>query len=138
MNSVAVCAQEATPAQSDRQIRQLLENCLKQQEELDHLTAKVAALEKLDRQGKELVAALDAQILAQEKTIKALKAVDATSGKIEILDAKTEASLQASLTDAKAQIARLTAEVRFWRKIAGFGIIVALVVGAGIGVVATK
>lgn len=122
-------------AQTERQTREILEACLRQQADLDHLTAKAAALEKLDKQNRELVAALDAQILAQEKTIKALKAVDATSGKIELLDEKTRISLEASLADAKAQIARYKAEAGFWRKVAGFGVVTALLVGAAVGFV---
>src|SRR6185436_16616823 len=85
---------------NDKQIRQLLENCLKQAEQVDYLTAKVAALEKLDKQGKELLAALDAQIVAQERTITALKAANAAGDKIETISEKELKSYQASLDDA--------------------------------------
>lgn len=122
------------PAQTDRtakETRLLLENCLRQGEELDYLTVKVAALEKLDKQGKELIAALDAQIVAQERTITALKAANAASDKIETISEKELKSYQASLEDAKKQIERWKNKAGFWRQVAA----VALIVGLGIGYV---
>ncbi len=138
MPSVNAWQSAATrPAQVDdktaRQTRLLLENCLRQGEELDYLTAKVGALEKLDKQGKELVAALDAQIVAQERTITALKAANAAGDKIETISEKELKSYQASLDDAKKEIARWQAKAGFWKRIAAFGMVSVLVIGAAIG-----
>jgi len=118
---------------NDKQIRQLLENCLKQAEQVDYLTAKVAALEKLDKQGKELLAALDAQIVAQERTITALKAANAAGDKIETISEKELKSYQASLDDAKKEIARWQAKAGFWRRVAGFGMVTVAVIAGVIG-----
>ena len=123
----------ATDDKTARQTRLLLENCLRQAEEVDYLTAKVAALEKLDKQGKELVNALDAQITAQEKTITALKAANAAGDKIETISEKELASYKASLDDAKKEIARWQGKAAFWRRIAGFGLPAVLAIGAAIG-----
>lgn len=116
----------------------LLENCLLADEQLTYLTAKVATLTKGDAQSKELIAALDSQILAQEKTIAALKAANATGDKIETISGKELASYQKSLDDAKVQIARLTAKAAFWQKIAGFGMTLMIGIGIAIGVVISK
>lgn len=118
-----------------RQTRLLLENCLKQGADLEYLTAKVAALTRLDAQGKELVAALDAQIEAQTKTIAALKAANTAGDKIETISAKELKSYQASLDAAKAEIARWQRKTSFWKTIAGFGVPLALVVGGVVGFV---
>lgn len=123
----------ATDDKTARQTRILLENCLRQAEEVDYLTAKVAALTKLDAQGKELIAALDAQIAAQERTIIALKAANAAGDKIETISEKELKSYQASLDDAKKEIARWQGKAAFWRRIAGWGITLAVVVGVVIG-----
>lgn len=135
MPSVSAWQSAATklPVQTDRQVRELLQACLLQGEQVDYLTAKVAALTKLDGNNRELVAALEAQVAAQTKTIAALKAIDAVSGKVESLDARTIASLEVSLKDAKSEIARLTAKAAFWRRIAGIGLPLALVIGAAVG-----
>lgn len=127
--------QEGTKPVSDpsRQTRILLENCLRQAEEVDYLTAKVAALTKLDAQGKELLAALDAQIIAQERTIAALKAANAAGDKIETISEKELKSYQASLDDAKKEIAKWKARAGFWKRIAMFGMVTVLVVGTAIG-----
>ncbi len=118
-----------------RQTRQLLEDCLRQDEELTYLTAKVAALTKLDAQGKELLAALDAQVAAQGRTITALKAANATGDKIETVSEKELASYKASLDNAKKEIARWQAKAGFWRRVAGFGLPLVLVVGVAVGYV---
>lgn len=118
-----------------RQTRLLLENCLKADEELTYLTAKVAALTKLDGQTKELLSALDSQITAQEKTITALKAANAASNGIETLSEKELKSFQASLDDAKKEIARWRAKAGFWRRVAGFGLPLVLAVGVVVGYV---
>jgi hypothetical protein len=106
---------------------------LRQAEEVDYLTAKVAALTKLDAQGKELLAALDAQIIAQERTIAALKAANAAGDKIETISEKELKSYQASLDDAKKEIAKWKARAGFWKRIAMFGMVTVLVVGTAIG-----
>lgn len=140
MSFASVSLHAATrPAQdnrNDRQIRQLLENCLKQAEQVDYLTAKVAALEKLDKQGKELIAALDAQIVAQERTITALKAANAAGDKIETISEKELKSYQASLDDAKKEIARWQGKAAFWKRFAGFGIVSVAVIFAALGYLA--
>lgn len=110
-----------------------MENCLRQGEELDYLTAKVAALQKLDAQGKELIAALDAQITAQERTITALKAANAAGDKIETISEKELKSYQASLDDAKKQIAIWQARAGFWKKIASIGVPLVLMIGVAVG-----
>jgi chromosome segregation ATPase len=115
--------------------RELLEAA---NEEIKYLTAKVAALEKLDKQNRELVDALDAQIKAQEKTIAALKAAMATGEKITGVDDKLLASLQNSLTDAKGQITRLEAKASFWRRAAAMGVMAAVGVGIAIGIAISK
>ena len=117
-------------------MRQLLENCLKQAEEVDYLTAKVAALTKLDAQGKELVAALDAQIEAQTKTIAALKAANAAGDKIETISEKELKSYQVSLDAAKAEIARWQRKASFWKTFSFIVAPVALILGAVIGYIA--
>ena len=136
--SSAVASQRAgtKPATEDptaRQTRILLENCLKQAEEVDYLTAKVQALSKLDAQGKELVAALDAQIAAQQKTIEALKAANAAGDKIETISEKELKSYQASLDAAKAEIARWQRKASFWRTVASVGLPVLLLIGGVVG-----
>lgn len=135
LGSQSAATRPAQTDRNDRQVRQLLENCLKQAEEVDYLTAKVAALTKLDAQGKELVAALDAQIAAQQKTIEALKAANAAGDKIETISEKELKSYQASLDAAKAEIARWQRKASFWKTIAGFGVPVALLVGGIVGFV---
>lgn len=116
-----------------RQTRLLLEACFKQAEEVDYLTSKVAALTKLDAQGKELVAALDAQVAALEKTIAALKAANAAGDKIETISDKELKSLQASLDGAKKQIEKWKGRAGFWKRVAGFGVTAAIAIGIGIG-----
>lgn len=102
---------------------------------MDYLTAKVSALTKLDAQGKELVAALDAQISAQQKTIEALKSANAAGDKIETISEKELKSYQASLDAAKAEIARWQRKASFWKTIAGLGLPIALLVGGIVGFV---
>lgn len=131
-------APATNPAQKDRTAREtrvLLEDCLRQGEELDYLTAKVAALTKLDAQGKELVAALDAQIAAQERTITALKAANAAGDKVETISEKELKSFQDSLTAAEKEAAKWKGRASFWRKVAGFGVVTAVIVGAAVGYV---
>lgn len=139
-NSVLGLPQEGTKPVSDpaRQTRILLENCLRQAEEVDYLTAKVAALTKLDAQGKELLAALDAQIVAQTRTIAALQAANKASSGIEVIDSKELKSFQASLDDAKKEIAKWKARAGFWKRIAMFGMVTMIGVGIAIGVVINK
>ena len=116
----------------------MLENCLKQGEQLDYLVAKVAALEKLDAQGKELVAALDAQIAAQTRTIAALKAANASSDKIEVISDKELKSYQASLADAQKQIERWKSKAGFRLKLAWGGTVLGIALGFGLALLAGK
>ena len=108
---------------------------MQQAEEVDYLTAKVAALTKLDGNNKDLVAALESQVEAQQKTIDALKAANKASSGIEVISDKELKSYQKSLDDAKAQIAKLTARVSFWRHVAAFGLPAILIVGVAVGYV---
>lgn len=123
----------ATDDRTARQVRTLLENCLKTSEELDYLTAKVATLEKLSRNDKELIAALEEQVATQEKTIAALKAIGTKGDKIEALTAEQIKSYQASLDAAKAEIARWQRKASFWKSFAAFGVPIALLVGGVVG-----
>lgn len=142
MNFVNVSLHAATlPVQDDRsnkQIRQLLENCLKQDEEVQFLTKKVSIFTKLDDNNKEIIAALDAVVDNQAKTIAALKAANKASGGIEVIDAKQLKSLEDSLADAKKQMARLEAKVSFWKKVAAISAPVMIGIGVVIGVAVSK
>ena len=86
----------------------------------------MSSLEKLTKQDKELINALDEQVALQQQTITALKSVSS-------IDDKVLASYQTSLDEAKIQIERWKAKASFWRKLAGFGLPAALIVGAAIG-----
>lgn len=132
-NYALAATQQPASDRSAKQIRAILEACLKQDEDLRYATAKVAALEKLDQSNKELISALDAQILNQTKTIDALKAAADKSGQIEILSEKELKSYQASLDDAKKQIEKWKGRAGFWKKVAGFGVTAAIAIGIGIG-----
>lgn len=103
-----------------------------------YLTAKVAALEKQDGNAKELIAALENQVEAQTKTINALKAADTTSTKINALDTKTEQSLQASLKDAQAQIAKWQGRASFWKHVSLIGAPLLIVVAVAATLVVGK
>ncbi len=113
----------------------LLEDCLKQGEELDYLMAKVAVLTKKDGRKDELIAALDAQIAAQEKTITALRAANKASTGIEVISEKELKSFQDSLTAAQKAAAKWESRAHFWRKVASLGIPTILIVGVSVGYV---
>ena len=143
MSCAVVSAHAASPVQNERSAqrdRYIMETCLKQDEEIQFLTAKVAALTKLDSQGKELIAALESQIAAQDKTIAALKAANEKGNQIDAASERelesfrtTVKSYEASLTDAKKEIARWQGKAQFWRRLAGFGITTAVIIGLAIG-----
>lgn len=136
-NSVLAWQQGATkPATEDktaRQTRILLENCLLQAEQVDYLTAKLASLTKLDANNKDLIAALEQQITAQEKTITALKAANAVGDKIAVIDDKELKSYQASLKAAQDEVAKWKGRAGFWKHLAFFGSTAAIAIGIGIG-----
>lgn len=119
---------QSPDSRPDRRVRQLLENCLRQEEEVRYLTEKVVNLTKLDENNKGLVQALEEQVAALEKTIKLLKSVGQ-------LDEKIEASCAASLKAANAEVSRWQEKASFWKKFAGIGIVTAAVVGAVVGFV---
>ena len=121
-----------------RKTRFLFEQCIKQDEDVRYLTAKVAALEKQDGNAKELIAALENQVEAQTKTINALKAADTTSTKINALDTKTEQSLQASLKDAQSQIAKWQGRASFWKHVSLIGAPLLIVIAVAATLVVGK
>lgn len=133
-------APATSPAQTDRTAREtriLLENCLRQNEELEYLTAKVSTLTKLDANSKDLVASLETVVAAQDKTITALKAANKASSGIEVISEKELKSLQDSLTAAQKIAAKWEARAHFWKRVSIFGgttlTLIALVVGYTLG-----
>jgi hypothetical protein len=133
--SVKAFAQKATNSRAAQSDRELL---LAQDEEIRYLTAKVAALEKVDRGNRELVDSLQALVDGQAKALATCKAAIAKGDQISNIDDKLFTSLQASLTDAQKQISRLEGKVAFWRRAAGFGVVAAVGIGIAIGIAISK
>lgn len=129
IGSLFLCTAGQTPD------RKLLEAA---NEEIKYLTAKVAALEKVDRGNRELVDSLQALVDGQAKALATCKAAIAKGDQISNVDDKLLTSLQASLTDAKAQITRLEARVSFWRRAAAMGVMAAVGIGIAIGIAISK
>lgn len=118
-----------SPVQTDREL------LIAANEEIRHLTDKLAAMDKLDSQRKALIATLDELITSQARTLQLCKAALATGDKIEGVDDKLLKSLQTSLDDAKKEIARYQAKAAFWKRVASFGMLTVAVIGAAIGYV---
>lgn len=101
--------------------------------EVEFLRQRLENEKKLTSEARALIEILEQRIEFLQKGIDQYKAALASSDKIETVDSRLIQSYEQSLRDAKAEIARLTASRNLWRRIAGFGITGALVIGGVIG-----
>lgn len=126
-------AQETSQQQPDP--KQLFQACRELAAEVDFLRKKVAGLEKLDSEKDSLIVVLEQRIMLLEKSIESLKKSLELSGSIGQVDQKIIKSFETSLKAAQDEVTRQTRKASLWRKVSGFGITGAFILGAVVGII---